>query len=148
MIESILTWARLRRQTAPPPLPAAGTPAIPDVRADVRARLGTEAVGNVLASPQGKDVGWVRDAVTSYVIARLIDDVDIPAFDVRLADLYYRMSLDFSEVALQARNDLIRAPLQEITVYHEGGIRSEELAMLFQGLQAAGVAVIGAGTIK
>jgi len=52
------------------------------------------------------------------------------------------MSLDFSAVALEARNDLVRAPLQEITVYHEGGIRAEEVAAL---LQAAGVAGVAAG---
>lgn len=134
MIESAVAWARLRQQTT------SGTD-----RAEVRARLDTEPVTEVLSSPRGKDVAWVREALLGYVVARLIEDVDLPAFDGRLADRHYRMSLDFSEVALQARDDLIRAPLQEITTYHEGGIRSEELAQL---LQALGVTAIGAGVLK
>jgi hypothetical protein len=52
------------------------------------------------------------------------------------------MSLDYSEASLQARNDLIRAPLQEITAYHEGGIRTDELAAL---LQALGLGAVGVG---
>jgi len=83
----------------------------------------------------------VRQAVVNYVAAKLLEDADMPVFDVQLADGYYRMSLDFSETALRARDDLIRAPLQEITTYHEGGIRSEEVAALLHAIGLGAIAI-------
>jgi len=104
-------------------------------------RLQKETVASVLKADD-KGAPAVKAAVIGYLSAKLIEDVDLATFDIKLADLYYRMSLDFSAVALEARNDLVRAPLQEITVYHEGGIRAEEVAAF---LQAAGVAGVAAG---
>ncbi len=112
--------------------------------AKLRDRLDKERVATVLESGD-EGVRFIKGAMTSYLAAKLIEDVDLPVFDIRLADRYYRESLDVSGVALEARNDLIRAPLQEITAYHESGIRSEELAAL---LQAVGVAGIAAGVNK
>lgn len=127
-IEAAAAWGRIMEYMKSPDFPDA-----------VRKRLKSDRVAEVLSDGQSP---LIRQAVLNYVAAKLLEEVDLTAFDIRLADRYYRMSLDFSETALHARSDLIRAPLQEITVYHEGGIRPEEVAAL---LHAIGLGVIGAG---
>jgi hypothetical protein len=107
-------------------------------------RLEAETVADVLKSGD-QGVRYVKDTLIGYFAAKLIEDVDLPTFGIKLSDRYYRTSLDLSEAALEARSDLIRAPLQEITAYHESGIRPEELAAL---LQAAGVMGIAVGVNK
>src|SRR6185295_1413479 len=129
MIEATTQWARVVENLNRPEFSAA-----------LRARLGseTETVATVIGSSDS-GVRHVRDTVVRYLAAKLIEEVDIPAFDIKLADRHYVRSVDLSSIALEARNDLIRAPLQEITAYHEGGIRTEEIAALLQALSMAGI---------
>jgi hypothetical protein len=128
-IEAVTAWARVKALIARPEK---------DFPRAVQDRLARERVATVLSD----DPPVVKQAVVNYAAAKLLEDAELPAFDIRLADRYYRLSLDFSETALQARNDLIRAPLQEITAYHEGGIRSDEVAAL---LHAIGLGAVGVG---
>ena len=129
MIEATTQWARVVENLNRPEFSAA-----------LRARLASETVATVIGSSDS-GVRHVRDTVVRYLAAKLIEEVDIPAFDIKLADRHYARSVDLSSIALEARNDLIRAPLQEITAYHEGGIRTEEIAALLQALSMAGIAV-------
>jgi hypothetical protein len=128
-IEAVTAWARVKEllERTEKDFPKA-----------IRDRLASETAAALLVS----DSPVVRPIVVNYAAAKLLEDAELPALDTRLADRYYRMSLDYSEASLQARNDLIRAPLQEITAYHEGGIRTDELAAL---LQALGLGAVGVG---
>ncbi|MGB7290927.1 MAG: hypothetical protein WBD99_01975 [Thermodesulfobacteriota bacterium] len=56
---------------------------------------------------------------------------------------YRSLSLDMSEISLEAWDSLIRAPLNVLASYHEGGIRSEDIANLLRAIQAAGIITIG-----
>lgn len=84
----------------------------------------------------------IAAALLNYALARHYDEMEFE-LDIRERDDYRNASLSYSEVSLEAWNDLIRAPLQEIAAYHEGGIRSEQIANLLRALQAAGVITIG-----
>jgi hypothetical protein len=132
IIEGATAWGRVAETLLKPPA---------DFPDELKTRVETAPVASVLSKPGEKGVFFVREAVVRYLAAKVLEDVELPTFEIKLADRYYRSSINYSEIALQARNDLIRAPLQEITTYHEGGIRTEEIAALLQALGVAGVAV-------
>jgi hypothetical protein len=132
MVEGATAWGRVAETLLRPSA---------DFPAEIHTRLETATVAGVLSKPGEKGVPFVRETVVRYLAAKVLEDVELPTLEIKLADRYYRSSINYSEIALQARNDLIRAPLQEITTYHERGIRTEEIAALLQALGVAGVAV-------
>jgi hypothetical protein len=112
-----------------------------DFPAELHTKLESTTVSDVMSTQNVKGIPFVREAVIRYLAAKVLEDAELPTFEVKLADRYYHSSINYSEIGLHARNDLIRAPLQEITTYHEGGIRKEDIAALLQALGVAGVAV-------
>ena len=68
---------------------------------------------------------------------------DAPAASLAFDDDDRRRTLrfDLSETALAAWKDFIRAPLQEVATYHEGGLTPEDIANVIHALGLAGIAV-------
>ncbi len=79
-----------------------------------------EAFGS--APPATREV--VAEILAGYGTARLATEDRMNLLNARLRDRYRAQSLDMTEIAVGAWSDLIRAPLTEITAYHEGGITS------------------------
>jgi hypothetical protein len=51
------------------------------------------------------------------------------------------LRFDLSEIALTAWKDFVRAPLQEVAAYHEGGLTPEDLANVIHAIGLGGIAV-------
>lgn len=76
-----------------------------------------------------------------YAMARMRYDLPdaLLAFD---SDERLRaLTFSLSEVSLTAWKDFIRAPIQEIASYHDGGLRSEDVANLIRAIGLGGIAV-------
>jgi hypothetical protein len=96
-------------------------------------------VGVYAGSNDGKEKARIEDVLQAYAFTRLkyeLLDASL-TFQERQRERAYAM--DMNEVALITWRDFIRAPLQEISTYHEGGIRSEDLANLIQAIGMAGI---------
>jgi flagellar biosynthesis/type III secretory pathway protein FliH len=132
MAEGATAWGRVAETLSRPP---------EDFPAELHTKLESMTVSKVLSTPEEKGIASIHQAVIHYLTAKILEDSELPIFEIKLADRYYHSSINYSEIALHARNDLIRAPLQEIATYHDGGIRREDIAALLQALGVAGVAV-------
>ena len=77
----------------------------------------------------------------AYAFAKQSSEYKLNVLNAQLRDRYRAQSLEMTEIAVGTWNDLIRAPLAEIVVYHEGGITSEEIARLINALGVMAIAV-------
>jgi hypothetical protein len=91
------------------------------------------------AKPIGRQ--RIAEALVAYAFAEYTTESTMNALNASLRDRYRAQSLEMSEIALATWNDLIRAPLSEITAYHEGGITSEEIARLINAIGIMAIAV-------
>lgn len=83
----------------------------------------------------------IAEVLVAYGFAKLSVEGRQNALSAQLRDRYRAQSLDTTEVAVEAWNDLIRAPLAEITAYHEGGITAEDIARLIHAIGIAAIAI-------
>ena len=83
----------------------------------------------------------IAEALVAYGFAKQSTENRMNVLNARLRDRYRAQSLEMTEIAITTWNDLIRAPLSEITAYHEGGITSEEIARLINALAIMAIAV-------
>lgn len=83
----------------------------------------------------------IAEALVAYAFAKQSTENRMNVLNARLRDRYRVQSLEMTEIAVATWNDLIRAPLSEITAYHEGGITSEEIARLINALGIMAIAV-------
>ena len=83
----------------------------------------------------------IAEVLVAYAVAELFTEDRMNVLNAQLRDRYRAQSLEMSEIAVVTWNDLIRAPLSEITAYHEGGITSEEIARLVNALGITAIAV-------
>jgi hypothetical protein len=83
----------------------------------------------------------IAEALVAYAFAKQSSEYKLNVLNAQLRDRYRAQSLEMTEIAVGTWNDLIRAPLAEIVVYHEGGITSEEIARLINALGVMAIAV-------
>lgn len=83
----------------------------------------------------------IAEILVGYAFAKLSGEDRMNIVKAKLRDRYRAQSLEMTEIAVGTWNDLIRAPLSEITAYHEGGITSEEIARLINALGIMAIAV-------
>lgn len=83
----------------------------------------------------------IAEVLVAYGFAKLSLEARQNALSAHLRDRYRAQSLDATEVAVEAWNDLIRAPLAEITAYHEGGITAEDIARVIHAIGIAAIAI-------
>lgn len=79
--------------------------------------------------------------IDAYAETRLRYDVTVAALAFDDDDRRRMLRFDLSEVALTAWKDFIRAPLQEVAAYRNGGLKSEDIANLIRALGLGGIAV-------
>ena len=95
----------------------------------------------VLDAAQPAQRQQIAEVLVAYGFAKLSVEGRQNALSAQLRDRYRAQSLDTTEVAVEAWNDLIRAPLAEITAYHEGGITAEDIARLIHAIGIAAIAI-------
>lgn len=85
--------------------------------------------------------------VTEYAISSTLDDPDVdgPRLIVLLARLDHERSIQVSAVDAAEREAVIGRGLSALSVYHDGGITSEQIAGLMRAFQTAALAAIGVG---
>lgn len=83
----------------------------------------------------------IAEVLVAYGFAKVSVEGRQNALSAQLRDRYRAQSLDTTEVAVEAWNDLIRAPLAEITAYHEGGITTEDIARIIHAIGIAAIAI-------
>jgi len=98
-------------------------------------------VAEAFNSAKPIDREHLAEVLVGYAVAKLSTEDRMNVLNSKLRDRYRAQSLEMTEIAIGTWNDLIRAPLSEITAYHEGGITSEELARLVNALGIMAIAV-------
>lgn len=85
--------------------------------------------------------------VAAYAISQTLDDPGVNSLDLggRLAALNHEHSIRMSAVNAAEQEALVGRGLQALSIYHEGGITSEEIGNLMRAAQTAALAWIGAG---
>lgn len=85
--------------------------------------------------------GRLDKVLSAYAYVRLKYDVADTRLALQAQQRERAFALEATEVSLTAWKDFIRAPLLEIAAYHEGGLRSEDLANLIHAIGLGGIAV-------
>ena len=114
-----------------------------DAAKDVRVLevLRTQPFMSVYASASGTEQGQLKEVLVRYGAARLRYDTPDALLQFEDDERFRALAFSLSDVSLAAWRDFIRAPIQEIATYHEGGLRSEDIANIIRAIGLGGIAV-------
>lgn len=104
-------------------------------------RLRTTAIATSHAGADAAQKTRLTEVLDAYAELRLRYDAPVAGLAFDDDDRRRVLRFDLSEIALTAWKDFIRAPLQEVAAYHDGGLTTEDLAALIHAIGLAGVAV-------
>lgn len=103
--------------------------------------LKTQPITSIHASATGPQQAQLREVLVRYAAARLRYDTPDALLEFDGDERFRALAFSLSDVSLAAWKDFIRAPIQEIAAYHEGGLRSEDVANIIRAIGLGGIAV-------
>lgn len=104
-------------------------------------RLRTTPIAAVHAAAAQEQRARLTEVLDAYAEIRVRYDGSAAGLAFDDDDRRRVLRFDLSEIALTAWKDFVRAPLQEVAAYHEGGLTPEDLANVIHAIGLGGIAV-------
>jgi hypothetical protein len=104
-------------------------------------RLRAAPIAAVQAAAAQDQKARLAEVLDAYAEIRMRYDAPAAALAFDDDDRRRVLRFDLSDIALAAWKDFIRAPLQEVAAYHDGGLTSEDLANVIHAIGLGGIAV-------